>query len=288
MKHILFISALLLLLTACGGRMGGNGTGTDSAAVAQIGSREVYVPQRADFSFRTEVRTINEDNEVRWDTIVVYLTDAKDHTQELYIHAQPLDTVNWSKGSMGEVLQDDWNFDGFADLQVCTGPMNGFGNYTYDVWLWNEKAHRFEYLDYKCDIYSPTVDYENKRIVSVWRLDDDVEIIRYAWKDGKLVEVEREQMSQSELTSEDMEGIYDSLDDNMKSVNRFRLYKDGTATWNVIGSPNFTAYTYTISGNTICLKPNDVDSEEDCYEYDEDTRTLKNEQGAVYYRQIAE
>ena len=92
----------------------------------------------------------------------------------------------------------------------------------------------------------------------------------------------------SELTYANMEGIYDSLDENMNSESRFCLNADGTATWGMIGSLHYTEYTYTIRGNTICLKPKDVDSEEDCYEYDEDTRTLKNEQGAVYYRQIVD
>ena len=89
-------------------------------------------------------------------------------------------------------MEDDWNFDGIPDLQVCTGPMNGFGNYTYDVWLWNDKAHKFEKLKHGCEIYSPSIDSDNQCIVSVWRLDDEVEIIRYKWKDGKLVESERE------------------------------------------------------------------------------------------------
>ena len=92
----------------------------------------------------------------------------------------------------------------------------------------------------------------------------------------------------SELTYANMEGIYDSLDEDMNSESRFVLNADGTASWGMIGSLHFTEYTYTIRGHTICLKPKDVDSEEDCYEYDEDTRTLKNEQGAVYYRQIAD
>jgi hypothetical protein len=36
------------------------------------------------------------------------------------------------------------------------------------------------------------------------------------------------------------------------------------------------------------MKIKDIEAEEECYDYDEDTRTLKNEQGAVYYRQIEE
>ena len=86
------------------------------------------------------------------------------------------------------------------------------------------------------------------------------------------------------LTFANMAGIYD----DEKQESRFCLNEDGTATWGMIGSLNYTEYTYTINGNTICLKPKGVETEDDCYDYDEDTRTLKNEQGAVYYRQVVE
>ena len=92
----------------------------------------------------------------------------------------------------------------------------------------------------------------------------------------------------SELNYANMDGIYDSLDENMNSVSRISLNADGTATWCMVGSLNYTEYTYRIEGNTICMKVKGVDSEEECYEYDSDTRTLKNEQGAVYYRQIVD
>ncbi len=98
---------------------------------------------RSGYTFRSEVLTITEDDEVRWDTIVVYLTDVHGQTTKLYSQALPLDTVSWSKGSIGEITEYDWNFDGIPDLQVCTGPMNGFGNYTYDVWLWDDQKHVF-------------------------------------------------------------------------------------------------------------------------------------------------
>ena len=35
-----------------------------------------YVPQRSDYSFHSDVHAINDDGDVRWDSIVVYLTDA--------------------------------------------------------------------------------------------------------------------------------------------------------------------------------------------------------------------
>ena len=200
-----FLSIIsIFLLASCGGqKSGGHGIGIDTATVAQIGADDTdYVPQRSDYSFRSDVRVVNDDGEVRWDSIIVYLTDAKGRTHELRSQALPLDTLQWNKGSIGEITEDDWNFDGLPDLQVCTGPMNGFGNDTYDVWLWNDEAHKFEALQCDGEIYSPTIDSENKCIVSVWRLDDDVEIIRYKWKDGKLVESDREQMSASDLTDD--------------------------------------------------------------------------------------
>ena len=129
-----------------------------------------------------------------------------------------------------------------------------------------------------------------------WRVHD---IIRfYTDADGKEVQsslmesmqnyLAEPQEDASELTYANMDGIYDSLDENMNSVSRISLNADGTATWCMVGSLNYTEYTYRIEGNTICMKAKGVDSEEECYEYDPDTRTLKNEQGAVYYRQVAE
>jgi len=129
-----------------------------------------------------------------------------------------------------------------------------------------------------------------------WRVHD---IIRfYTDADGKEVQpslmesmqnyLAEPQEDASELTYANMDGIYDSLDENMNNVSRISLNADGTATWCMVGSLNYTEYTYRIEGNTICMKAKGVDSEEECYEYDPDTRTLKNEQGAVYYRQVAE
>ena len=161
-----------------------------------------YVPKRADYTFSTDVHTIVEDDVVRWDTIVVYLTDAQGNTQQFYTQALPLDTADWALGEIGEIEEEDWNFDGFPDLQVCMGPMNGYGNYTYDVWLWDDTAHRFVYLDYDVPIFSPYIDSETKTIVSVWRLDDEVEIVRYKWTGGKLTEAEREQTTYREMMGE--------------------------------------------------------------------------------------
>ena len=203
MKQLILFLLALLSFAACGNKTGKTISPSDSLATdSVVVPGESYVPQRSDYSFRTEVRTINEDDEVRWDTIVVCLTDANGQTTRLYSQALPLDTVQWNKGSIGEITEDDWNFDGIPDLQVCTGPMNGFGNFTYDVWLWDDQAHKFVPLEDVSGIFDPYVDSDNKCIVSTWRLDDEVEIVRYKWKEGKLVESEREEMSYRDLTED--------------------------------------------------------------------------------------
>ena len=112
MKRILYTLITMMLVACVGGKKspqdGGHGIGIDSATVAQIDAEDTdYVPQRSDYSFRSDVRTITEDGDVLWDTIVVYLTDAKGHTQELHTKALPLDTLNWNRTSIGEILQDD-------------------------------------------------------------------------------------------------------------------------------------------------------------------------------------
>ena len=203
MKKLLFGALTALVIVACGSKTTKVENSADSVATtADVVLDENYIPKRSDYTFRTEVRTINDDGDVRWDTIVVYLTDAKGHTQQLYSQAQPLDTTVWSKSIIGQIVEDDWNFDGIPDLQVSMGPMNGSGNVTYDVWLWDDNAHSFVYLKTPAEIFDPYIDTENKTIVSTWRLDDEVEIIRYKWKNGKLVEAEREKLSSDELADD--------------------------------------------------------------------------------------
>ena len=203
MKHLILFFGGLLTITACGSKTGKIIDSADSLTTdSVIVSDDSFVPTRSGYTFRSEVWTITEDDEVRWDTIVVYLIDARGQITKLYSQALPLDTVSWNKGSIGEIKEDDWNFDGIPDLQVCTGPMNGFGNYTYDVWLWDDKEHKFMPLDDVGGIFDPYVDTDHQCIVSTWRLDDEVEIVRYKWEDGKLVESDREEMSYSDLTED--------------------------------------------------------------------------------------
>ena len=103
------------------------------SALGMLGARvgDGYVPQRSDYQFRTEVTTIDDDGTIIYDKVITYLTDARNHTDTLQSEALPLDTAYWSRQSIGEILEMDFNFDEIPDLQIGTGPMNSFGNFTY-------------------------------------------------------------------------------------------------------------------------------------------------------------
>ena len=161
-----------------------------------------YVPQRSDYKIRTELTTREDDGEIIYDKVITYLTDARNHTDTLQSEALPLDTAYWSRHSFGEILEMDFNFDGIPDLQIGTGPMNSFGNFTYDVFIWDEQAHRFVPVEDQPPLFDPCLDNSQKQIVSEFRLDNDVEIVKYQWKDRKLVEVSRETIDYSEMTED--------------------------------------------------------------------------------------
>ena len=126
------------------------------------------------------------------------------------------------------------------------------------------------------------------RVHDITRIDKDSDgkDTSFSFLESMHSYLNEEQGDMPELTFRNMAGIYDSLDEKMNSVSRICLKEDGTATWNMIGSLHLTEYTYTIKGNSICLKMKGGDSEENCYVYDSDTRSMKNEKGEVYYRQI--
>ncbi len=174
------------------------------SAWGMLGARvgDDYVPQRSDYKIRTEVTTKDDDGSVVYDKVITYLTDARNHTDTLQSEALPLDTADWSRQVFGEIMEQDFNFDGIPDLQIGTGPMNVFGNYTYDVFIWDDHVSRFLHLDDQPPLFDPYVDESQKQIVSAFRLDDEVEIVTYQWKDGKLEEVSKETVDYSEMTED--------------------------------------------------------------------------------------
>lgn len=168
-------------------------------AISQLSD---YVPRRGDYTFKTRVcvKYDPEMGETLYDTIITYLTDARGHTDTLMSWAMPLDTNSYSRVVFGEIVEEDWNFDGYPDLQVCLGPFNSQGNEVYDVFFWNESQHRFVRNKSVEDtiIFSPRVNESEKTIVSVWRLDGEMEVKKFRWEGDNLVEFSHESFNEDE------------------------------------------------------------------------------------------
>lgn len=172
-----------------------------TVALLAVGAQ--YVPERADYTFRTETVVKCDDDEPDYcvaDSIIIWLTDAHQHTTVMKTWAWSLDTAYWH--GIGEVVEQDINFDGYLDLMVCNGPVNSFGNHTYSAWLWNQTTHSFALVpkfDEICAPYFVKTEDGRRQVVGTFRLDNDVEITTYEWHGDILERVAYETCKYDEM-----------------------------------------------------------------------------------------
>ena len=160
------------------------------AFMATVATAKKYVPERGDYTFKTRVcSTIDDDGEAIADTIITYLTDKTGRIDTLVSWAIPLDMAYWT--GFGEIQEEDINFDGIPDLQICLGPFNGYGNFTYDGFVWDPKDHKFVRVENYGEIFDPQLHSLENKIVGLFRLGNDLTISVYEWQNGKLVLVEQ-------------------------------------------------------------------------------------------------
>lgn len=164
----------------------------------QMCGKKKYVPERGDYSFRTELVTKmvdGFDNPQAVD-IITYVTD-KQTTDTLHSEPIPLDSTQWQ--GFGDIREDDINFDGFPDLLVCLGPFNYAGNFTYDAFVWDNKAHKFVNVPEFSQIFDPEIIADKRKIYGGFRLDNDLDIQEWEWRDGKLTLIEERHENISDL-----------------------------------------------------------------------------------------
>ena len=275
MKKSFFMIAALIMLTACGdkkdqvGKSGEDGAVTDST---EILAQEEITGVINDIYTAAAKHDVDIDQRYAchtWRKMVAAVEEKDSHLPEIGFFNDDY----WTQMQDGNPDEFEIRDIKFESLDVEKGKA------TVSFTLYSS-------------IQTVRQKFEFCREDSKWRVHN---IIRfYNGENGKeeesnLMEEMKNYLDEpldemQDLTFADVAGIYDDADQE----SRIGLCEDGTATWNMIGSLHYTQYTYTINGHTICLKLKDVDAEEDCYEYDEDTRTLKNEQGEVYYRETVE
>ena len=95
---------------------------------------------------------------------------------------------------LGEIHEDDINFDGIPDVQIWLGPQNWWGNVLYEGFVWNKEKGRFDWVEKYHEVFSPEIHQD-----SMFILGEDYfsfegvyssTITKYEWIDGKLTETD--------------------------------------------------------------------------------------------------
>lgn len=171
MKRILTATAVLLL------------------AMISASCRAQYVPQRGDYTFKTQVfTTTDEEGSTIADSIITTVTDKMGKSFTLVSYTEPLDPEYWR--GFGDIQEDDINFDGTPDLMICLGPTNSFGGFTYDGYMWDTATHKFVRVEHFDEILDPQFFPEKNQILGTFRIDSHYWFSLYEWQSGKLVLIE--------------------------------------------------------------------------------------------------
>lgn len=96
----------------------------------------------------------------------------------------PLD-IPLDSSMSGEVILDDYNFDGYTDFSLMYS--QGNSNSYYYFWMYNKDQHYYVKYDGLSNIASPVFDKQNETITSFEHISatDNTEYL-YFWQDGQL------------------------------------------------------------------------------------------------------
>lgn len=164
--------------------------------------------ERSDFTFKTELVTgkMFDDDPDDEDTYALNIIVRTDYGKGLEWFADvepiPLDTRSYT--GFGKIEEDDINFDGYPDLQVCLGPFNSYGNFSYAAWVWNQEAHAFNRVEEYEELFDPTLNPVEKTVTGTLREGTTAEITIYKWDDdGNFVKVSNETVDLSDMYEEE-------------------------------------------------------------------------------------
>lgn len=167
-----------------------------SLLATSANAQKKYVPKRGDYTFRTQVCTsVDEDGDSVVDSIITYVTNKKG-TYTLVSHPQPLNPEQWT--GFGDIVEDDINFDGIPDLMICLGPINAFGGFTYDGYVWNPKRNKFIQVEDFDLIMAPEFDKKHKTITGTYRVDNEFEVSTYKLKNNKALLIKSTRFTEKE------------------------------------------------------------------------------------------
>lgn len=181
MKRLFYIAAIVLLfLSSCGGNM--NSTTTEMPKVPQHGG-------------------------IQWGSFL--LRDGEEVYHLPYLTAEgTADTIsgplrNCSFIDLGPILEEDINFDGIPDVQICLGPQNHWGNNIYEGFIWDKQEGHFVWVENYHEIFSPEIHYDSMYILGTdyffFEGVSSTDYTKYEWVDGKLTATDNWSESEGEM-----------------------------------------------------------------------------------------
>ena len=136
---------------------------------------------RKEFTFKSTNVTY-ENGDISHVKVAAYVGDKliKERTYEL------VPPVSESLAeTIGNISEDDINFDGYPDMDVYLGYMGGFANNTnQEAWLWDQTTHTFVDAQGYSEIGDPQLDPEKKYISTVLSSGPEHRVTTYYRWDG--------------------------------------------------------------------------------------------------------
>lgn len=193
MKHLLYIITVVLLLFA--------------SCERNTSTQTPNIPQREGIQWG-EFLSINEGNSFA----LPYRT--ADGTEDTLFG----DLEYCSFRDLGEIDEEDFNFDGIPDVQIWLGPQNWWGNILYEGFVWNKEKGCFDWVEKYHEIFSPEIHHDSLYILGMdyffFEGVSSTDYTKYEWIDGKLTETDSWGVSEGELWDEDDYDIEEDMNED--------------------------------------------------------------------------
>ena len=181
MKHLFYtLIVSLLFLASCGEK-----PTKQADAPKSVSQREGI--QWGEIHFKP----MDEYGDTEEATLLYTTADGMVDSVDFFL-SYPTNPDEFSEIGGGRIEEEDINFDGIPDLQICLGTWDGYWNMTYAGFVWDQEKGVFVSVPNYSDIFNPAI-YSDE-IVGLYREWMDGAQYqtgeRYKWVDGKLVKIE--------------------------------------------------------------------------------------------------
>ena len=175
MKHLLFIlMTSLLLLASCGEK-----TSQKALPVREgIQWGEIHFGAPDELGYTEEATLLYTTADGTVDSVDFMLSF-------------PIEPEDFADRGGGEIEEEDINFDGIPDLQICLGAWDGYWNMTYEGFVWDKEKGAVVNVTNYSGIFNPWIEETERCIISNYReWMDGVQYRtyeKYEWVDGAMV-----------------------------------------------------------------------------------------------------